>query len=145
MFQQPGNKLLAYLVLGLLCGFTNSICAQKDSIPHDTAVFTFTEKMPEYPGGQEKLIKLLSKNFKTDCITADTLNNLSCSKIWCDFIVDTTGNIQVLDAYMCRSRNECLKSEFERIFKLGKQWEPGKMNGKLVAVRMKIPVNIHLK
>jgi len=139
------SRLLRNSWIGVLSVMltSNSAFGQSDPVAEDTTVYLVAETMPEYPGGNNKFFELINKNLNLSCIP-DSMKIIS-SKIWCDFIVDKNGFSTDIDAHYNKLYNECLTKEFERIFALGGKWKPGEMKGKMVNVRMKVPVIIHFR
>jgi protein TonB len=104
-------------------------------------VLTFAEKMPEYKGGEQELMKYLASNIKYPTLEND--EDLQF-KIYATFVIDTVGKL----------RNPCIlrpkyadrltqiETEYLRVIEGMPDWNPGMINEKKVPVRFTIPINI---
>ena len=96
--------------------------------------------MPEYKGGINELLRLLSKNV---VFTGRGPN--SSSVIHTTFIIDTLGQIQNI----CTITNRTVLDEQEKqiinILQSAQNWTAGSLNDKKVCVRLTIPIRICLK
>ncbi len=105
------------------------------------SVFIIAEKMPEFKGGEEQLARYLMNNIKYAEI--ESTNDLQ-NRIQTTFVIDTTGKV----------RNPCivkpkysgtltqLETEVLNVIENMPKWEPAIDNGRKVAVRYYLPVNI---
>lgn len=97
------------------------------------------EQMPEFPGGDQVLMKFLSANVKYPTQAAE--NNIQ-GRVVVGFLVERDGsitNVQVL-----RSAHPLLDAEAVRVVKSMPKWKPGKQNGDPVRVLYQVPVAFRL-
>jgi TonB family protein len=98
----------------------------------------YVEQMPEYQGGpgrgasQEKLLAFLRSTQRWP----DSLRHIE-GKVFVSFVVDTTGGIQ--QSEVLKGLHPQLDAEALRLVSL-LHFEPGRQNGKPVAIRYTLPV-----
>lgn len=103
------------------------------------AVFSIVETMPEFPGGQQKLMEYISGNVRYPRIA---MENGIQGTVYIGFVVNENGeteNIRVLRG-VDPSLNEAAISVVEQMPK----WAPGKQRGEFVKVNMTIPIRFSL-
>lgn len=106
----------------------------------DTTVYTVVEKMPEFPGGEEKLYVYLGKEFKVpECF----LNSRIKSKFYFKFIVEKDGTISNIKEL--RNDNKNCKTNGIEILKNMPKWIPGEQRGKKMRVLYTLPIIIHYR
>ena len=111
--------------------------------PADTAknvVYDVTETMPQFPGGQEVLLKYLAANIK---YPASAVKAKKQGRVIVTFIIQKDGS--VAKARIARSVDPELDAEALRIVKAMPNWTPGTQDGKPVNVKYIIPVNFSLQ
>ena len=112
-----------------------------EEVEEEEVVFKVVETMPEFPGGQQALMKYLATNVKYPVIA---LENGIQGRVVCQFVVEKDGkpsNIQVV-----RSSGEpSLDKEAVRVISTMPKWKPGKQRGKPVRVTYTIPVNFRIQ
>ncbi|PWV54044.1 energy transducer TonB [Chitinophaga sp. S165] len=135
-----GIKIKACFLLLSSAFFSGSSEAQSkyDSLLKMT-VYTFVERPPVFPGGEEALARFLSK---IDYPKVEKDADIQ-GKIYFSFVVDTTGSI--LDKRI-GNKKESQYTNLEKVAlaaldKMPK-WKPGEQDGKKVAVRFIIPMFI---
>lgn len=107
----------------------------------EEVVFVVVETMPEFPGGQQALLKYLSENVKYPVIAQE--NGIQ-GRVICQFVVNKDGAI--VDVEVVRSGGDpSLDKEAMRVIKSMPKWNPGKQRGKAVRVKYTIPVNFRLQ
>lgn len=102
--------------------------------------FTVVEKMPEYPGGMDALLKYIQNNTK---YPAQAKKNNIEGKVFVRFCVTTKGDIDKVS--VIRGVDPLLDAEALRVIKTLSAFTPGKQNGKTVAVWMNIPIAFALQ
>lgn len=119
---------------------TNTSISQTvtDSVEH---VFSVVEQMPEYPGGNDSLMKFLHKNFNFKQ-PVDKSNTIT-TKIWVQFIVGKDGVVR--DPKIVKGINPELDKEAIRVVKMMPKWKPGKQNGKAVSTTFNLPIQLEFK
>lgn len=110
----------------------------KDS-PSD-GYFDVVEQMPEYPGGNEELMKFLQANVK---YPEEATDKGIQGRVLVQFIVKSDGTIS--DAKVVREAHPLLDAEALRVVKSMPKWKPGMQNGKVVNVKYVIPVTFRLQ
>lgn len=104
---------------------------KKDS----TEVFTIVERVPEYPGGYEAMMKYIEKEVKYSKVSRrQGMEGI----VWVLFVVDKDGSIT--DIGINRGVNKELDEEAMRIVKGMPNWKPGEQNYKPVRVRFNMPI-----
>ena len=99
-------------------------------------VFSTTEIMPMFPGGDSGLLSWIRQNLRPQ---VDDNGNRITGRVICQFIIEKDGsvsNIQVL-----KSPDSVLADEAVRVLKSSPKWEPGKHNGQAVRVYYRIPIS----
>ena len=98
------------------------------------------ETMPQFPGGQELLLKYLADNIK---YPASAVKAKKQGRVIVTFIVQKDGS--VTHAKIAKSIDPELDAEALRIVKGMPKWTPGTQNGKPVSVRYMVPVKFSLQ
>ena len=103
-----------------------------DSELEEQTIFVEIEEMPEFKGGMKALESFLKKNIK------DVAGNRG-GFVYIQFIVDVDGTVKEIKIIRGLSTNA--NEEAIRLIRLtNKMWNPGKSNGKAVAMQMMVPV-----
>ncbi|MBR5061377.1 MAG: M56 family metallopeptidase [Prevotella sp.] len=102
--------------------------------------FDNVEQMPEYPGGQEELMKFLQTNVK---YPKEATDKGIQGRVLVQFIVKSDGSIS--DAKVVREAHPLLDAEALRVVKSMPKWKPGMQSGKIVNVKYVIPVTFRLQ
>jgi len=102
-------------------------------------VFEIVEQNPSFPGGNEALMKWLSKNLK---YPASAQENSIQGRVMVQFVVNKDGSI--VDPKVIRSVDPALDKEALRVVSAMPKWQPGKQRGKTVRVRFTLPVTFRL-
>ena len=103
-------------------------------------VFQVVEEMPEFPGGQQKMLEFIYKNIKYPAAAREEgLEGLVVIR----FVVDKEGNTK--DHEIVRGGGGGMGEEALRVVKTMPQWKPGKQKGKKVAVSYNLPVRFKLQ
>lgn len=142
------KNLLLILILfsGLIVrAQTDSV---KDALPlvdgsaMDKEIFTFVEQVPEFPGGQEAMMKFISKNIVYPEHAKE--NNVE-GKVLLKFVINTQGEIRNIEVINKVRYGYGLEEEAIRVLKKMPRWTPGKQNGKPVNVYFTLPISFRLK
>lgn len=99
----------------------------------------FADPMPEFPGGQAKLMEYLKNNITYPIEARDMGIE---GKVYVGFVVKADGSIS--DVNVRRGVHQLLDREAIRVIKSMPKWTPGKQNGKPVNVQMTLPVKFTL-
>jgi len=107
-----------------------------DSIVKQQLYF-YVDKMPEYPGGNIQLLTFFSKNF-----TYPKSQSTFQGSIFITFVIQANGKPTHLDVFKKYMEPELTAVEKTAIKVLEKMpdWTPGMCNGKVVPVRMYLPI-----
>lgn len=106
--------------------------------PADTTknvVYDVTETLPQFPGGQEMMMKYLAANIK---YPASAVKAKKQGRVIVTFVIQKDGS--VTKARIARSVDPELDAEALRIVKAMPNWTPGTQDGKPVNVKYTIPV-----
>lgn len=109
-----------------------------DSTLHIT-YFKSVDEMPTYRGGEHKLFMDLIKHIE---YPSTFLEIDYSSKIIFSFIINPDGKISHFDIIKPKEINAQLRKNLMELQKYIDHWNPGKCNGKAVAVRYYLPLNI---
>lgn len=101
-------------------------------------VFPFVDEPPEFPGGENGLMKFLRINIRYPRKAAD--KEIS-GRIYLTFVIDTNGN--VIKENVLRGV-EGLNEEALRVVRSMPQWKPGRNEGKAVQVQYNLPIIFNL-
>lgn len=105
----------------------------------DDVPFQIVEDMPEFPGGQQALLKYLSDHIKYPSICRE--NNIQ-GRVVLQFIVNKDGSI--VDVEVIKPVNPSLDKEAVRVVSTMPKWKAGSQRGKPVRVKYTLPVNFRL-
>ena len=107
----------------------------------EEVIFVVVESMPEFPGGQQAMMKYIGENIKYPVIAQE--NGIQ-GRVICQFVIEKDG--RVTDIQVVRSSGEpSLDKEAVRVINSMPKWKPGKQRGKPVRVKYTIPVNVRLQ
>lgn len=109
-----------------------------DEIPSDGILY-FAEKMPEFPGGEKKLMEFIQAELK---YPEDARAHNIAGIVYVRFIVDEIGEISKPE--ILRSAHQSLDDPTLAVIKKMPKWTPGEDKGKKVKVYMTIPVSFKL-
>ena len=103
-------------------------------------IYDTVDVSPKFPGGVEANMKFLVDHvsYPKACIE----NGIS-GRVLVQFVVDKDGTLRNIKAI--QSPDPRLSEEAVRVVKLMPKWEPGKKDGKAVAVRYVLPITFRLK
>ncbi|MCD7933169.1 MAG: energy transducer TonB [Tannerellaceae bacterium] len=105
-----------------------------------TQIFTVVEEMPEFPGGDQELLKFINRSVKYPVIAQE--NGIQ-GRVVCTFTVNQDGS--VVDAEVVRGIDPSLDKEALRVIGAMPKWKPGKQRGKPVRVRYTLPIVFRLQ
>jgi protein TonB len=106
----------------------------------DTNTYDFVSLMPQFPGGDLKLLQYLSANihYPAHALEADIKGT-----VYINFTIGAEG--QVLSAEVKRGIGYGCDEEALRVIRQMPQWTPGSQGGKPVKVRFMAPIKFSLK
>lgn len=93
--------------------------------------YDYVAEKPCFPGGDGKLMEYINKNrnYPREAYKAGVQGRVTCS-----FIVNANGSVS--HVRVIKSVEESLNREAARLFTAMPDWEPGKIDGKAVPVRV---------
>lgn len=101
------------------------------------APLQIAEQMPEFPGGQEALMKYISANIN---YPEDMAEAGVGGKVFIEFVVRADGSITDVRVLRGVPGGPSLDREAVRVVKAMPKWNPGKQSGKPVDVIYRLPV-----
>ncbi len=105
----------------------------------DDEVFIVVEQMPEFPGGEDALLKFISDSI----VYPDEAREAGLEgRVIATFIVDTAGNIT--NVRIANGIGMGCDEEVLRVINSMPRWIPGKQRGKPVQVQYALPVKFQL-
>ena len=113
---------------------------KKPVVDKPEEVFTSVEQMPQFPGGDEALMKFLSSHINYPPMAAE--NNVQ-GKVILQFVVGTDGRVG--EVKIARSVDKDLDKEAVRVVKSLPKFIPGRQNGQAVPVWYTLPVSFKLQ
>ncbi|MDD3321030.1 MAG: TonB family protein [Paludibacter sp.] len=114
----------------------------KENVTQEVAekVWDVIEQMPQFPGGDDELMKFLSSNIKYPVVAQE--NGIE-GRVILQFVVSKIGVIS--DVVVVRSLDPSCDKEAVRVVKMLPNWIPGKQNGVNVNVKYTLPVSFKLQ
>ena len=103
-------------------------------------IFKIVEQMPQFPGGDEALIKYLSSHINYPPMAVE--NGIQ-GRVVVEFVVDNTGKVG--EVKVVRSVDKDLDKEAVRVCKSLPKFAPGRQNGHPVSVWYTLPVTFKLQ
>ena len=110
-----------------------------DPDKEETKVYDVVERMPCFPGGNQKMQDFIEKNlhYPKECAEKGLQG-----RVIVDFVVERNGTLT--DIRVVKSVNPALDKEALRIVKLMPKWIPGRQSYKEVRVKYIIPITFQL-
>lgn len=106
-----------------------------DNEDSTAAVFGVVEQMPEFPGGEEAMMKYLEKEITYP--KEEAKNNIG-GTIYIEFVVEKDGAITKIK--LLRGLTESIDAEALRVVRNMPNWNPGKNDGIPVATSFVLPI-----
>lgn len=103
-------------------------------------IFQIVEEMPEFPGGEKKLLEYVAKNVKYPQIARESGIK---GRVFISFVVEPDGSVS--NVKVLRGIGGGCDEEAMRVVKNMPKWKPGKQRGKAVRVSYMLPVNFQLQ
>lgn len=103
-------------------------------------IFVNVEEMPEFPGGNNGLLKYLASSVKYPEIAR--INNVQ-GKVYVSFVINKKG--EVTHVAIARGVDSNLDREALRVVNSMPLWKPGRQNNENVNVSYTVPINFVLK
>ena len=107
----------------------------------EETVYVVVETMPEFPGGQQVMMKYIDAIIKYPLIAMEKGIQ---GRVICQFVVEKDGKLS--NIHVERSSGDAsLDKEAIRVINSMPKWKPGKQHGKPVRVKYTIPLNFRLQ
>jgi|GEM_PF-1363020 len=103
----------------------------------DTAVFTVTEVMPQFPGGMSEMMKYIQKNVHYPEVEKNA--NIE-GKCFIKFVVEQDGSISNVEVLKGVPGGSGCDKEAVRVIKNMPAWIPGTQDGQRVRVYFNVPI-----
>ncbi len=103
-------------------------------------IFQIVEEMPEYPGGEKKLLEYVGKSVKYPQIARESGIQ---GRVFVNFVIEPDGSVS--NVKVLRGIGGGCDEEAMRVIKSMAKWKPGKQRGKPVRVSYTLPVNFKLQ
>jgi protein TonB len=104
------------------------------------AVYDFAAEMPYFEGGEQGLLKYISKKIK---YPREAVNEQVEGMVVVSFVVNRQG--EITDATILKGLGYGTDEEALRVINSMPNWTPGRQNGKPVAVRYTLPIRFSMK
>lgn len=102
--------------------------------------YLIPEQIPEFPGGEEKLLKYLQNNIVYPQTAKE--NNIT-GKVFVTFVISRDGAVK--DVKVLKGIGGGCDEEAVRVIKNMPKWQPGKQDGKTVNVQFNLPIKFALQ
>ena len=133
-------RLLATLsVLAIMLMVNTTAMAQNKKDASEKA-YEKVEVMPEYPGGEQAMMKFVASNVKYPQAAID--KNIS-GRVLVGFVIEKDGSIT--DVKVVKGIGGGCDEEAVRVVKSMPKWKPGKEKGKAVRVSYMLPITFKLQ
>jgi TonB family protein len=109
----------------------------KQDVPNEP--FVVVEKMPEYPGGKEAMVRFLIENVK---YPEAAKKKGTQGKVFVTFVVKSDGSLA--NCKVLRGIGDGCDEEALRVVKLMPKWVPGEQRGEKVDVVFNLPIQFKL-
>jgi TonB family protein len=106
------------------------------------AVLSFAQQMPEFPGGEEALMKYLTSQMK---FPKSAEESKASGVVYVSYVVDKRGAVKDVRVLRNSTGNMDCATEAVRVVKAMPNWKPAMQNGNPVNVQMNIPIRFHLE
>ena len=133
-------RLLATLsVLAIMFTINTTAMAQNKKTSNDK-VFEKVEDMPEFPGGEQAMMKFVSENVQ---YPEEAKEKEISGRVLVGFIVEKDGSVN--EVKIVRGIGGGCDEEAVRVVKAMPKWKPGKEKGKPVRVSYMMPFTFKLQ
>ncbi len=111
----------------------------ESEIEENNSYYAIAEEMPRFPGGYESFIRFLRNNIK---YPSDALRKGLEGTVYVNVVIDANG--EVGEKKILKGLNESLDQAALNTFNNMPTWEPGRVAGKNISVKMVFPVSFRL-
>jgi len=136
-------KIIVIFLVILGCASFSKLSAQNDSITQFLDKYTFVnvDQFPVFPGGNETMIKFISKNI---VYPPKAYKKKIEGEVVVSFVVNKDGSLTDFNIEKGSLKKGCDK-EALRVVKSMPPWIPGSVKGYPVRVLLKLPIHFSLK
>lgn len=127
--------LLVFLLFSFRLSAVNGQRSVKDTSISNNEEYTSVERIPEFPGGNDKFGKFISDNLKYPEV-ARLIGISGTVKVW--FTIGKNGAVQDVEA--SNTIGAGCEKEAVRVISMSPNWKPAIQNSAPVAVRFSIPI-----
>ena len=113
--------------------------SKPDMKPDKNGVYQIVEEMPQYPGGEQALLKYVSDNIT---YPQEAKDKEIQGRVFVSFVIEKDGSVN--EVKVLRSIGGGCDEEAVRVIKGMPKWKPGKQEGKPVRVSYMMPINFKL-
>ncbi|MDH6356485.1 energy transducer TonB [Parabacteroides sp. PF5-9] len=106
----------------------------------DDTVFTVCEVMPQFPGGDQELLKFISRNIK---YPKSAQENGIQGRVVASMIIEKDGTVSNIE--IVRGVEASLDQEAKRVIEIMPKWTPGTQRGNIVRVKYTVPIMFRLQ
>ena len=144
MFQRPILTLFQMLITVLLIP-TLAVAQELDKTSSDTMEYLVVEDMPQFPGGNEALLKYIGEHVN---YPKKDIEKQRDGTVYIEFVIDKDGSVtkvkhRKIDSKKNKPTKDMIK-EAIRVVNAMPKWTPGRQRGKLVKVKYMLPINFKL-
>jgi protein TonB len=100
----------------------------------------WADTMPEFPGGEEALMRYMQRNIRYTPYASDAQVN---GKMIVRFVVDAEGNVKNIE--VLKKIGYGLEEQAQEVIRKMPRWKPGKMRGRAVPVWHVQPISYHMQ
>ena len=111
-----------------------------DMKPDKNGVYQIVEEMPQFPGGENKLMEYIAKNLTYPQEARDKGID---GRVFVAMVIEKDGSVS--NVKVLRGIGGGCDEEAVRVIKAMPKWKPGKMKGEAVRVRYQMPINFKLQ
>ncbi|NLA24217.1 MAG: energy transducer TonB, partial [Bacteroidales bacterium] len=112
---------------------------QIEEAPSRGFVFTISESMPEFPGGESARLLFIKENM---IYPEDALQNKTEGKVYIQCLIDKNGNIQNIE--IAKGISESINAEAIRLIKLMPAWKPAMRDSQAIDAKHVIEIKFEL-
>jgi len=105
----------------------------------ENKIFMVVEQMPEYPGGDDAMMKFIQKNIRYPDV--ERMNDIQ-GRVVVGFVIDEEGYLS--DISIKKGVSKGIDEEALRVVKLFPRFKPGKQKGEPVKVAFVLPIMFKL-
>lgn len=119
---------------------TDGLGSNTEVVVEPPKIFTIVEKMPEYEGGDQAMMKFIQKNLH---YPRGAQRRGAQGTVYVKFVVSSDGS--VIDVQIEKGFDKECDAEAARVITLMNKWHAGIQNGNAVSVRKVLPLKFRLE